>query len=255
MEYLRYWSLREPPFGPAASRFFFLGSPQRETLSWIQDLAVGDGKTGLIAARSGCGLTSLFQRVSQSCGFDDCATEVVLTNGRHPSVERVHNDLAGAMGVIAKRNSLSAVSTALDDLNRKSIHAVWLIDGLGKHSADAVLQVNRKCPSLTVIGSVTPRLQRLVSRSLGKRIAQTSLPAFEIPETRAFIAHSMQTAGCRTEPFSDEALNEIHRLSEGRIGMISRIGRVALMFTARHGIKQATVRDIQVAADNAQYAA
>lgn len=255
MQYLRYWSFREPPFGPAASRFFFWANPQRQTLSWIQEQVVSVNRVGLITASGGHGMTTLFQSVAQSNGFDQCATEVVLTCGRHSSFDRVHCDLAKAMGVTAKRNSLEAVFAATDLLSRRSIRTVWLIDGIGKHSADAAIQISRRCPSMTVIASVTPRLHRLVAKSLGKRIAETQLAAFDQPETHAFIDHSLKTAGSRGQPFSAAAINELHQLAAGRIAKISRLGLAALMLGAKQGVKKITSHEVRLAADDVRQAA
>jgi len=255
MEYLRYWSFREPPFGPAASRFLFKGTPQRQALAWIQDQIVSQHPVALITSPAGCGITTLFQQVAKSHGFDRDAAEVVLTNGRHPSVERVHTDLAKSMGITAKRDSLAALSHAFEMLVQRSIRPVWLIDELGKYSADAVAIATRRCPSLTTVACVTPRLERLVSRSLGKRIAKTSFSPLAEAETRAFISHSMAAAGCLREPFSDEAIVAIHQHSSGRIRQVVRISHAALLRGARQAIKQITSREIHTAAEDVRAAA
>ncbi len=255
MEYLRYWSFREPPFGPAASRFFFLGGPQREGFAWIQEQIRSRSSISLLTANSGCGVTTLFSHLASSSGFDDCAVEVICSSGRQPSIERVQNDLARKMGIIVKRNSLGAISNAVELNQRRAIGFVWMIDGLGKHSADAAFQVSRRCPTISIIGHVTPRLHKRVARSLGRHIAQTSVKEFPENETAAFIDHSMQTAGCRKHPFSAEAIREIHRASNGRIKAISRLADQSLALAASDEAKHVTVSHIRRAAGDARQVA
>ena len=252
MDYLRYWSFREPPFAPAAARFFFMAAPQRHSLAWIQDHVVSGNQIGLISAPSGCGITTLFKQVAQSNGFNDCATEVVVTSGRHPSVDRVHADLAKSMNLAAKRDALGAVAAAVDILWRRSIRPVWLIDDLGKHSAVAAMQVTQRCRPMTVIASVTPRLHTAAARSLGKRICETELASFSRCETAEFIQHSMQAAGCRKEPFLEEAIHALYQLSHGCIRMLCHIAEKALVSGVKDGAMKISATAIQTAANDAR---
>ncbi|QDT10359.1 hypothetical protein [Planctomycetes bacterium K23_9] len=250
MQYLRYWSFREPPFGPEASHFFFRGDPQHQTLAWIQDLVVSRDRIGLITAASGCGATRLFTHVAKSHGFDDCAAAVTITSGRRSSIQHVHGDLAKSMGITVRRDALPAVANAIEQLDKQSIRTVWLVDGLGKHSADAIVQASRICRSLTVIANITPRLHRLVIKSLGKRIAETTLDALTLSGTTAFVEHSMQAAGCRKKPFSSDAINSLHQQSGGRIRSIVRIAQCAIQLGAEQQAEQITGRQIEYAAES-----
>ncbi len=267
MEYLHYWSFTEPPFGPSASRFFFWGQPQHQTLAWVQDVVVSVEAIGVIATTGGCGISTLLQQIAMSRGFDGCATEVVLTNGRHSSVQAIHGQLAQSMGVSVNRDALSAIAAAFDVLHRRSIRPVWLIDDLGKHAAQAVIQTIQhaaaRCPSLTVIGSVTPRLHRLVVRQLESqhpgshrahwrasqdRIAQTHFADLDRQQVLAFIQHSIAAAGGRRNPFTADAIDAIEQQSDGRIGRIKRIAQAALVAGAALRLKQITSAEIQSAA-------
>jgi type II secretory pathway predicted ATPase ExeA len=255
MEYLRYWSFREPPFGPAASRFFFLGGPQREGFAWIQEQIRSESKISLLTSNGGCGVTTMFSRLASSNGFDDCAVEVICSSGRHPSIERVQADLARKMGIIVKRNSLGGISNEVELNRRRSIRFVWLIDGLGKHSADAAFQISRRCPEISIVGSVTPRLHKRVVRSLGKHIVQTSVDEFQENDTIAFIDHSMKTAGCRKRPFSPEAIRELHLASNGRIKAIAHLACQSLVLAARDEATNVSAFHIRRAAGDSRQAA
>ena len=254
-DYLRYWSFREPPFGPAASRFYFLSCPQQSVHSWIQDNVRRGHRLGLITANSGCGMTTVFQQIARSSGFDDCATQVVLTSGRRSSVDRVYSDFASAMGVSAKRDSLSALSHAIDLQQRQSIRTVWLVDSLGKHSADAVVEASRKCRGLTIVASVTPRLHRVTAPILGKRIREIELPGFDLMDTTRFVDHSMQAAGCRKNPFTPRAIDALYRHTDGNVRRIVQLAHMALLQGASEATESILDRHIQMSADKIRRAA
>ncbi|NND98277.1 MAG: hypothetical protein HKN47_13205 [Pirellulaceae bacterium] len=246
MQYLRYWSLSESPFAPSAARFFFSGSPQRDLLAWIQDRIIGGQRSALVVSPSGHGVTTLLRNLTLSTGFDDCAAAVVYTSGRQPSVDHVFAQLASVLGVSPRRRPMESVVMAIDDLHRQSLRTVWLVDELGKHSADAVAQLSRHRLSLTTIASVTPSLQRLVIKSLGARIARTEFRSLNHAETKQYVAHSLQVAGCRRLLFNEAAVTSLHRHSGGRLRTVAHLAEHALVLGAEAGLSQITPREMDI---------
>ena len=263
MEYLHYWSLSEPPFGPSASRFFFNGLPQRETTAWIRQLVLQREPLGVLICPSGIGATRLLAQVALCSGFDRCAVEVVCTSGRQSSVERTFANLAKSLGLAPQRHSIGAVMRTFDSNYRYSIRTLWMIDGLGKHSVEAMLQLSQHRHDLTIVSTVTPSLQKLVrkrfneylGRRSSKRVPQTEMNAFCSDETSRFIDHSLQVAGVHRKIFTQGAKAQIYTQSNGKIRSVSRLARQALMLGASERAKQITARQVKAVEKNSGKAA
>lgn len=247
MDYLRYWSLSEAPFGPAAARFFFAASPQRDVTSWVQQQVVTRQRLSLIVCPGGVGATTLLQRLSMTAGFDDCAIEAIYTTGRFSSVERVYNGMAESWGMTSRHDSAMRIQLAIDAAQRQSLRTVWLVDGVGKHSAEAIAQLTRKRLSLTIIAAVAPRLLRQVQKTLGKRNPQTELSALSLQDTIQFLNHSLQVAGCRRQLFTDRASALLHEISDGKFRRIAKLADRALTVGASKQAQQITPTEIRSA--------
>lgn len=248
VEYLRYWSLRERPFGPAAARFFYTASPQRQAMAWIQQQVTKGQRLSLLVSRSGLGATTLLRQVSTHAGFDDCAVEAVYTSGRENSVDRVYRSVASAMGMARQWDStgrsIDAIKSAVDSARAQRLQCVWLIDEIGKHSLDAVLQLAQQGLRISVVASVSPSLLRLLSKKVGDRVPRMKLDVLSANETAQFITHSLQVAGCQRELFSHCAVESIYNASGGRLRKIGQIADQSLMLAAKERLGQVTKREV-----------
>ena len=249
VEYLRYWSLRERPFGPAAARFFFTATPQRHAMTWIQQQVTKGQRLSLLVSRSGLGSTTLLQQMSMHAGFDDCAVEAVYTSGRETSVDRVYRSLVSAMGMDRQWDSagrsIDAIKSAVDSAYAQRLQSVWFIDEIGKHSLDAVLLLAKQRLRISVIASISPSLLRLLSKKVGDQVPRMRLETLGGDETQRFITHSLQVAGCQRELFSVCAMQSIYQVSGGRLRKISQIADESLMLAAKEGLSQVTRREVE----------
>ena len=193
---------------------------------------------------SGLGATTLLKHVSTNAGFDDCAIEAVFTSGRFPSVERTFAGLAQAMGISPRRDPLGAITLAIDNSRRQSLRFVWLVDGIGKHSAEAVADITRRRLPISVIATVSPSLLRLVNRSIGEK-PRTELARMNESDTSDYVNHSLQYAGRRREVFDTGAVAMLHELSRGSIREISRLAQLTLTHASNQGLAEITKTEVK----------
>lgn len=249
MEYLRYWSLCERPFGPAAARFFFAADPQRQAMTWIQHQVIKGQRLSLLVSGGGLGATTLLRQVATHAGFDDCAVEAIYTSGRQNSVDRVYKTLVSALGMATQWDSagrsVDAIKSAIDSARAQRLQPVWLLDEIGKHSLEAVLQLARHGLRMSVVATVTPSLLRRLNKAIGNRVPRIKLQTLSHDDTAQFITHSLQVARCQRDLFSDDAVAAIYQASGGRFRKICQIADQSLMLAAGEKLSQVTRREVE----------
>lgn len=239
MDFLKYWTLRDNPFGRKSGRRFYAGAPQREAIARLTCLVSSGMTSGILLSPSGCGSTTLMRHVARSSGFGDCAVEMLWTGGQQDSVAGVYAELSAAMRLEHSSAIASEqVASAMDVTTRQSVRTVWLIDGCNSITATvarSLLDANR---SLSVVMGTTPEAANQLLISLGHCPLRIELSELDLDETAAYVRHALYMAGCSEPVFSDSAIVRLYEIGEGRLGIISSLAEFALMVGASNQVQQ-----------------
>jgi type II secretory pathway predicted ATPase ExeA len=222
MEYLRYWSLRHPPFAAAPS-FFYASTARRTVLAGVDSLVTRRIPLGVIAAPSGCGTTTLLKFLASSCGFGDSAAEVFLSCGRLFRSLRPATVFATLLGLPPAEIRESIVADSLQASAQQGVHTVWLIDDCGESHVHALQEMANSNRCLTIILAGDEKLaatvksgSKLILKPLGRQ------------ETREYIQQSLATAAQDTNLFDEGAIKAIHQYADGRIKRTAELAARAL---------------------------
>ena len=150
MEYLRYWSLRHPPFAVAPS-FFYASTERRMVLAGVESLVTRRIPFGVIAGPSGCGTTTLLKFLATSSGFGDSAAEVIVSSGRLFRRVRPITALATLLGLPRSDSSEAMVADTLQAAAHQGVHTVWLIDDCSAADAASLPRIANAQQRLTII--------------------------------------------------------------------------------------------------------
>lgn len=239
MEYLRYWSLLEKPFGRDASARFFYGPAQREAIARVHYTVAGGMSCGILISPPGCGMTSLLRHIARSSGFGDCAVEMLLTRGEAASTSDIFRALARALRINTTAKTLETdVRAAISATSRQSVRTVWLIDG----ARDAATRVARSLIDtddlFTVIAGTSPEYATRMAVNLGACPLKIELPPLSLEDTGRYLLHSLYAAGCNHAIFADPAIVRLHEISGGQLTRLSQIAELALLVGAAKNVKQ-----------------
>ncbi len=239
MDYLRYWSLLEKPFGRDAAKRFFYGPPQREAIARLHYTVAGGMSCAILASPAGCGMTSLLRHIARSSGLGDCAVEMILTRGDAESPAEVFQSLASSLRIASPTINVEAdVRAAISATSRQNVRTVWLIDG----AREAVARVARSLVDgddlVTVVAGTVPELATRIAINLGACPLRIDLPPLGLEDTGRFLLHCLYTAGSSKETFADPAIVRLHEISGGEMKKLSHLAELALMVGAAKGVKR-----------------
>jgi general secretion pathway protein A len=262
--YQRFYGLRELPFEltPDPKYLFFTGR-HREALSNLEyGLSAAKSITVLIG-EAGTGKTTLLRAAlaSERCAKVRC---VYLNN---PALTREE-----FVRMLANRFSLSAESAGskavlLNELEgvlierRKRGEITALVIDEAQSLSDELLEeirllanidtANEKLLPLVMAGQpeLSARLEQSGLRQLKQRVAlRCEITPFELPETAAYIASRIRTAGgVPSKLFTREAVSLVHEHSGGiprTISVICDNALVSGMALDRHPVDQAIILEV-----------
>ena len=247
MDYLRYWSLKEKPFGRDAGRSFFAGVPQREAIARLNYMVVGGMDCGVLLSPSGCGMSTLLRHVARSSGFGDCAVEMLLTRGDQSTIEAVCSDLADVMRLDHRSSDLqSQIDASIDASSRQAVRTVWLVDRCGAEAAMLARWLMDRDRRFSVVMGTVPESASHLAVTLGSCPLRIELPALSLEETANYVRHALYMAGTSSEIFTDTAIVRMHEIGEGRIGVMSSVAELAMAVGAAHNVDQINADMLEV---------
>jgi len=238
MDYLRYWSLYEKPFGRTGGTRFFQGFPQREAIARLHYLVAGGISCGILLSPGGCGVTTLLGYVATSNGLGDCAVDMLRTRGDQPDQGAVYADLADALGIVSRHPTELAhqIPAVIDATSRQSVRTVWLIDGCGVAAAEVARRLIDRQFRFSAVMAADSRSAQGLAITLGCCPLRIELPPLSLDDTSRFVHHALRSSGASQEIFTDAAMVRLHEIGQGRIGILTSVAELALIVGAAHEV-------------------
>ena len=237
-----FFGLTSKPFGKTPDPGFLFESRQhREALARLE-YAVEEKELALLVGDVGSGKTTLSRALIDRVG--ESRPVVLLINPRLTPMQLLRA-IARGLGLAPARfrnELLDQLHTKLYELYEEDREPVLMIDEAqlipGKATFDEIRLLtnfqldDQNLLSVVLIGQ--PELDRRLAKDhyapLRQRIGMRySLGPLSLEETRQYIDHRIRVAGGARNPFSDEAMAEIHALSGGVPRLINTLATTSLL--------------------------
>jgi type II secretory pathway predicted ATPase ExeA len=237
-----FFGLTAKPFGRTPDPSFLFESPQhREALARLE-YAVEEKDLALLVGEIGSGKTTLSRALLDRIG--DSRPVILLINPRLTPMQLLRACASG-LGIEPPRGRhelLDRLHAKLFELYEAKREPVLLIDEAQLIPSKATFDEIRLLTNfqlddqnlLTVILIGQPELEARLDRKayapLRQRIGlRYRLGALTLEETAEYIGHRIRVAGGRRNPFSAEAMAEIHAVSGGIPRIINTLCTTALL--------------------------
>jgi type II secretory pathway predicted ATPase ExeA len=256
MDYLSYWSLLRKPFKLEGDSSFFAGVPQREAIAGLNYFVNSPMNSAFLVARSGCGMTWLLRHVERMHGFDDCAAEVIRTDGTQLHHQQVRANLCEALGYQTHQNDGSShLHRAIEASAQHGVQTIWLIDRCKAAAADVAHDLVMEQSNLSVVLGTTADELGKRAVEFGRCTMQIDLPALTLEETIEYVRYGLEQAGGTRPLFPDQAAVRLHEFTDGVLADLAVTAESALALAARHGLDQVTPATVEAVGDQLSRAA
>jgi type II secretory pathway predicted ATPase ExeA len=239
MDYLKYWSIREKPFSRDSARRFFYGPPQREAIARLHYIVAGGMSCGILAAPSGCGMSSLIRHVARSSGFGDCAVEMVMTHVDAATPLEVFQSLADSLRLSTTPATVETdVRSAFSATSRQGVRTVWLVDGACETANAVARSLIDGDELLTVIAGTNPDRATRTAIQLGACPLRIELTPLGLEDVGLYLLHALESVGCHHRVFADSAIVRLYEMTDGELKRLSQLAELALLVGAASRVKQ-----------------
>ena len=230
------------PFGKTPDPAFLYESPQHKEALARLEYAVEEKELALLVGDVGSGKTTLSRALIDR--ISDSRPVVLLINPR-VTPSQLLRTIAAGLGLSPSRfrnELLDQIHTKLYELYEEHREPAIIIDEAqlipSKATFDEIRLLtnfqldDQNLLSLLLIGQpeLQDRLQRDAYKALRQRIGlQYTLAPLSLEETIRYIEHRVRVAGGNHNPFSREAMEEIHLVSGGIPRVINTLATTALL--------------------------
>jgi len=238
--YLRYWGLRQSPFGGLDARFFHPSGSHEEALARLHFLVDGRRRVGLLLGGGGLGksmLLDVFGRQLRSSGHQVASMGLLGV-----AADEFYWHIAAQLGLRPPHNAATfqlwhAVTTFMAANRYQHISTVLLLDDADEANRDVLDQVVRLAHAdwsadarITVVLAAQPhRMNRLGARLGELAELRIDLEPWNLDETRRYVESALAWAGRRIPAFQDDALQRLHQISGGVPREVKQIADLALL--------------------------
>jgi type II secretory pathway predicted ATPase ExeA len=237
-----HFGLASKPFGKTPDPSFLYESPQHKEALARLEYAVEEKELALLTGDIGSGKTTLSRALIDRVG--DERPVILLINPRLTPTQLLRAIAAG-LGITPPRfrhEILDALHTKLYELYESKREPVLIIDEAqlipSKATFDEIRLLtnfqldDQNLLSVVLVGQpeLSARLDRVAYAPLRQRIGlRYELGPLSLEETVRYIEHRIRIAGGNRNPFSDEAMSEMHALSGGIPRLINTLATTALL--------------------------
>lgn len=237
-----FFGFRSKPFGKTPDPSFLYESRQhREALARLE-YAVEEKELALLVGDIGSGKTTLSRALIDRVG--ESRPVILLINPRLTPTQLLRA-VAKGLGVEPARfrhEMLDQIHTRLFELHEEDREPLLMIDEAQLIPAKATFDEIRLLTnfqlddqnllSVVLIGQpeLADRLERNAYAPLRQRIGMRyALGPLSVEETIEYIEHRIRVAGGSTNPFTEDAMREMHALSGGIPRIINTLATTALL--------------------------
>lgn len=237
-----FFGLATKPFGKTPDPSFLFESRQHKEALARLEYAVEEKELALLVGDIGSGKTTLSRALIDRIG--DARPVVLLINPRLTPAQLLRS-IASGLGIQPARfrnELLDQIHTRLFELYEEKREPVLMIDEAqlipSKATFDEIRLLtnfqldDQNLLSVVLIGQpeLDARLDRAAYAPLRQRIGMRySLGPLSLEETIDYIEHRIRVAGGTRNPFSRNAMDEIHTLSGGIPRLINTLATTALL--------------------------
>ena len=237
-----FFGLTSKPFGKTPDPSFLFESQQHKEALARLEYAVDEKELALLTGDIGSGKTTLSRALIDRIGEN--RPIVLLINPRLTPMQLLRA-IARGLGLEPARfrnDLLDQIHTTLFSLYEENREPVLIIDEAqlipGKATFDEIRLLtnfqldDQNLLSVLLIGQpeLAARIERDAYAPLRQRIGMRySLGPLSLEETIAYIEHRIRVAGGAQNPFTHEAMAEIHALSGGVPRLINTLATTALL--------------------------
>lgn len=237
-----FFGLSAKPFGRTPDPSFLFESRQHKEALARLEYAVEEKELALLVGDIGSGKTTLSRALIDRIG--DARPILLLINPRLTPTQLLRA-VARGLGIEPARfrnDVLDQIHTKLYELYEEQREPVLMIDEAqlipSKATFDEIRLLtnfqldDQNLLSVVLIGQpeLEERLERSAYEPLRQRIGMRySLGPLSLEETVEYIEHRLRVAGGTRNPFSSEAMSEIHALSGGIPRLINTLATTSLL--------------------------
>ena len=242
--YEDYFGFKEKPFNIAPDPdFLYLSHKHQNAITCLDFGLVDDAGLILFTGDIGTGKTTLIHHILRRIGVEFTVAVVFNTN---VDADQLLGIILQEFGLNADSdNKAAAIKTLtrfLIDLRSRNKRPLLIIDEAQSLSLDALEEIrllsnlqdgSTMLLQIMLVGQpeLKDRLKSPSMASLTQRIAVNyHLKPFEREETAQYITHRLNTAGGRTDLFTDAAIDRIHRMTHGIPRSINILCHAALVY-------------------------
>ena len=242
--YLEHFGLRELPFRNTPDPRFVFWSRSHEQAFHMILYALEERELVMLTGEIGTGKTTIIRAVADHLE-DDAAYQLIVMVYPRITPYQMLKTIASSLGVPLRRSRNDLLESIADELverftNEQHIGLVMDESHLlpGKKIYDEIRLLNNlqldegNLLSLILVGQpeLIQRLRHPTYRAFRQRISMhLQLLPLDEEETIAYLHHRWVVAGGENFPFSEGAVQQIHRLSRGIPRVINQLAHLSLM--------------------------